>query len=305
MGTLKVLYRDVDRTPYLFTLRQCARRYGLDLDVEMGGFGREAWEVALETGKVQVLAENYWGLQGQAAAGMPVVALTAAVSTWTDKLLADASVQTVADLRGKRLAVRGLGPQEHLPGLWLKDQGLAGAVEPVVYAERDTGRWGHWKKVVDGECQAAFVNGVYAEAARAAGLHEIPFESYGFAGNVTLATSEAVIQQSRQDVQHLVNAAFDASRLFKTDAAAALKIMREEAAEHLQRQLDVSSDERLEQVYRAMRDELADMPVPTAEALANTRRMLLDVAPELRTYNPLLMWDFSFAREAQRRAAAS
>jgi ABC-type nitrate/sulfonate/bicarbonate transport system substrate-binding protein len=305
MSTLKVLYRDVDRTPYMFALRQCARAYGLDLDVAIGSFGREAWEVALEAGTVQVLAENYWGLQSQAAGGSPFVALTAAVNVWSDKLLADASVQSLADLRGKRLAVRGLGPQQFLPGQWLRDQGLADAVEQVEYSERETGRWGNWKKVVDGSCQAAFVSPAYTEAPLAAGLHEIAVPPYGFAGNVTLTTTETVVRERRADVQGLVNAAFDATRLFKTDAAATLRLMRAEAAEHLQQQIDVSSDEQLARIYEAMRDELADVPLPTAEAIANTRRMLLAVEPALQTYNPLLMWDFSFAREALRRPSAS
>ena len=36
---LRVLYRDVDRTPYLFTLRHCARRYDLELEIIHAGMG--------------------------------------------------------------------------------------------------------------------------------------------------------------------------------------------------------------------------------------------------------------------------
>ena len=94
---------------------------------------------------------------------------------------------------------------------------------------------------------------------------------------------------------------FQATRMFKTDAAAALRILREEPRELLGQQLDVSTDDRLEKIYSGLRDELAEEPVPTAEAIANTRSMLLNTTPELADFNPLLMWDFSFILAAQRR----
>ncbi len=298
---IRLFYRDVDRTPYLHVLRQCARQHGLDVEVARGGFTREHWEDELAAGTVDILAENYWGLQVQAAQGAPWIAIGGVADAWPDRLLADDSVRTIDDLRGKRLAVRGLGPQEHLPRMWLQDNGLAGQVEQLVYPEKETGRWGHWKKVADGTCQACFVSVLYVDPALAAGLHEIPLPAYGYVGNVTLVTSEQTLARHREDLQKLIDAAFDASRLFHTDRGAVLKVMRGEARELVSQQLDLSSEERLERLYDGLRAELADAPLPTPEAIGNTRRMLLHVAPELHDYNTLAMWDFSFAREALKK----
>src|SRR3954468_1429892 len=124
MSTLNVLYRDVDRMPYLLTLRACAARTGLELNILRSGPQYPGWADRLERGDVQMIAENYWGLQTFRAKGLPFVTVASVVSRMTEMLVADASVQTVDDLRGKKLAVRGGGPQLFLPALWLADQGL-------------------------------------------------------------------------------------------------------------------------------------------------------------------------------------
>ncbi|HLY67666.1 MAG TPA: hypothetical protein VKU60_19160, partial [Chloroflexota bacterium] len=136
MGSLKVVYRDVDRTPYLLMMRRCARAFSLELDVVQGGFTPDEWEKGLEQGTVDVLAENYWGLQTLAAKGAPFVCVATAATAWGDKLLAPSGIGSVQDLRGKKLAVRGIGPQELLPGQWLADIGLASEVELVTYSEK-------------------------------------------------------------------------------------------------------------------------------------------------------------------------
>jgi ABC-type nitrate/sulfonate/bicarbonate transport system substrate-binding protein len=298
MRSLRMLYRDVDRAPYLFAMRQCARRYDLELEIVRAEVGGE-WAERLERGDVQVIAENYWGLQSERARGLPFVTFGSAVTTWNEKLVVHPSIQSIDDLRGKRLALRTPGPQELLPKLWLHDRGLAPDVSTALYTDREVGRWGQWKKVADGECQAFFITYLYSTAPLAAGLRELPYDTYYFeGGNVTLTTTEGVIAARRQDVQDCLNAAFDATHLFKTDAATALRIMRDEALPLLQEHLEIPDDRALEQVYHLLRDELADVPVPTAAGIDNAWRMRLETAPELRDFNPLLMWDFSFAREA-------
>ncbi len=315
MTTLNVLYRDVDRMPYLLTLRQCAARHGLELNYLRSGPQYPGWADRLERGDVDVIAENYWGLQTFRAKGLPFVTVASVVSRMTEMLVADASVQTVADLRGKKLAVRGGGPQLFLPALWLADHGLMQDVQQVVIPDEEVGRWGHWQRVADGTCQACFMAFLYADQALAAGLHEVPTEPYYFEGmNVTLTTTERFIEERRADVQALVNAAFDANRVFKTEPDTVLPLMRGECRELLAEHLDVSTDARVVRLYEILRDELADEPVPTPDGVRNALRIIRgepagrpqrgtqhyedDVVPA--SFNPLLMWDLSFARAAQR-----
>ena len=48
-------------------------------------------------------------------------------------------------------------------------------------------------------------------------------------------------------------------------------------------------------MYADLRDELADPPIPTAQAIANFYEMARPHFPELEGYNPLQMWNLSIA----------
>ena len=72
MSTIRILYRDYDRAPYLFILQATAKRYGLDLVLEKAELGGRFPEFLLEGG-TDFLAENYWQLQALRAKGQPLV----------------------------------------------------------------------------------------------------------------------------------------------------------------------------------------------------------------------------------------
>src|SRR5580700_6406289 len=121
MSKLVVMYRDVDRTPYLFVLRVRARSLGLDLEivrnqrsVKTGATGEE-WGELLQHEEIDFLAENYWGLQSYRLRGVPFVAVAGNTDRWTDMLFARPGITRVADLEGKRMAVRPTGPGAVFP----------------------------------------------------------------------------------------------------------------------------------------------------------------------------------------------
>jgi hypothetical protein len=299
MGTIRILYRDYDRAPYLYTLQATAKKLGLDVALTKAELGGRFPEFLLD-GATDFLAENYWQLQALRAKDQKLVSVATAVSTLNEQLFVHPSINTIADLRGKKLAIRGMGPSQLIPGLWLKDHGLGGDVGEVTVSEDEVGRWGQWKKVVTGECHGTFVTNFYQDEPRKGGLKELATEPYGFIGNVTLTTLESFTASRRDDVQKLVDAAFAASRLFKHDPAAAMDICLGEPAKLLK----LDGRAAIERIYGILREELSEMPIPTAEGIANTRRMALLRMPELGDFNPLVMWDLSFAREAIKKRAA-
>ena len=75
---LKLFYRDVDRTPLLYTIKSAAHDRGVELDVALAP-GREYPEL-LQHGEADLLAENYYNLQTFRARGMPLVSLATSVS---------------------------------------------------------------------------------------------------------------------------------------------------------------------------------------------------------------------------------
>ena len=284
--SLRVLYRDYDRAPYLYMVRETAKARGLTLELTKAELGPRYPEFLLE-GAADVLAENYWGLQSLAAAGEPLVSLATAVCRLNEQLFVHPSIGGLDDLRGRRFALRGVGPSELIARLWLHDNGL-GDVEAVVVAESEVGRWGQWKAVERGECHGVFVTNVYRAQALEAGLKPFPIAPYGFLGNVTLTALQPLVDSRREDFTDLVAAAFEATRLFRDDEAATLEVLKREPKALL-----------------GVGDELSPYPVPTAEAISNTHRMRLTRSPELSSFNPLLAWDLSFARAARHTAETS
>ncbi|HZU06293.1 MAG TPA: ABC transporter substrate-binding protein [Chloroflexota bacterium] len=299
MSVIRVHYRDVDRTPYLYVLKYAARRYGLELDLQR--VVGPTYAELLVDGATDFLAENYWGLQIFRARGVPLLSVATSVTWMNETLLVHPDIHDLQDLRGKRFAVRGVGPSELVPILWLHDQGLGADVTPIVVSEQEVGRWGHWKRVLHGDCHGCLVTNLYADEPIAAGLRVLPIAPYGMLGNVTLTTTEGLATQRCDDVLSLVRAAFDAQHLFKYDRVITLDIMRQEPMQLMR----IPDEQRLERVYEILSAELADQPVPRAEAIANTHRMVLGRYPELANFNPLLMWDLSFAREVLKERSSS
>jgi len=295
MASLRLLYRDYDRAPYLYTLKHAAALRGLELVIEKAPLGGRYPEFLVE-GATDLLAENYWGLQSLAFNGTPIVSLVTAVTWLNETLFVHPDIDRVSDLRGRKFAIRGTGPSELIPGLWLQDNGLGEDVTPVIYSEKDVGRWGQWRQVVSGACHGTFVTNFYQNEPRNAGLKEMPIGRYGFIGNVTLSTLEPTIAARKDDIQTLVEAAFDATYLFINDPEAALAICRGEPM----RLLEFSADADTVKLYHILRSELSAYPIPSAEGISNTRRMRLPRNPELADFNPLAMWDLSFARSALR-----
>jgi ABC-type nitrate/sulfonate/bicarbonate transport system substrate-binding protein len=295
MGELTLTYRDIDRAPYLYALKHMAEKYGTVLNLVRADIRGPYPEFLLE-GKTDVLCENYWGLQNFRARGERWIAVATAVTTLNEKLFVHPSVNKVSDLRGKKFAIRKTGPSQLIPQLWLRDNGLAD-VETVIYSEDETGRWGTWKKVVDGTCHGCFITNFYQDDPRGAGLKELDIEPYGFIGNVTLTTTEEIAKTRMADVQNMVDAAFDASDLFRKDPDAVLAIFKA-SGEKLR---DYEGDAELRKIFAILTCELSVHPIPSADGISNTRRMTLFNGPELKDFNTIPMWDMSFARAALNR----
>jgi hypothetical protein len=112
-----------------------------------------------------------------------------------------------------------------------------------------------------------------------------------------------MIARRPADIQGLVSATFEANRRFQTDREAVLKTMRGEARPFLEQHFEIPDDGWFERQYAYLADELSDLPVPELEGLINAIRIQVEQESHLRDFNPLLMWDLTFAREALRSQA--
>ena len=294
MGTIRLLWRDADRLPYLYTVANAAAAYGTTIEL-MKAETREFGELLFDD-RADVVAENYWNQQINRAKGWPLVSLAAAVNTVNEQIVVRDGITSLDDLHGKRIAIRGMHPTDYSDPLWIHQLGLDDA-ELVFVPEAESGRWAPWKRVVDGDCDAAIVTNLFIAPAFAAGLKPLPAPTFGFLGNVVYTTSLEKRDAMRSDMEALVRAAFDAVRTFKTDKAAVLKNMELIPQELMQApNISIASDAEKTAVYESLRDELADPPIPSPQAIANFHEMARPYFLELEGFNPLMMWDLSIAR---------
>jgi len=153
MPTVRLAYRDEDRTPVIYCIKEMARRhYGVDVEVLLIK-GTKDYPAAAQGKKVTMFCAP------SLARGLELVVPT--------------DVQTVEAFRGKSLAVRTSG-RPHALVLWLRMMGLENEMKVQMVSDNEVGRWGQWKKVLSGECIATFMSDLYLPNALAAGLKVLP-----------------------------------------------------------------------------------------------------------------------------------
>src|SRR5690242_12897560 len=140
MRRLRLAYRDEDRTPVIFAIREMARRH-YDIDVEVLQIKKtEEYEAALFDGSCDIIIEHLEYLYDEAARGKKVAIFMAPSKGGNLELVVRAGVATTDDLRGGTMAVRTQG-QPHAVSLWLKMMGLEKDVRTVLIHDKEVGRW--------------------------------------------------------------------------------------------------------------------------------------------------------------------
>lgn len=293
-----MLYRDVDRLPYLIGLKRSAHARGLEIEiVRHQQSGKEDWGENLRRGAVDVIAENSWALQRYRAKGVPFVSLASAAHDWKELLIARPGITTLADLRGKKLAARLTGPQASFPKVLFERTGILGEVEIILYPETETGRWGHWKKVADGTCDACFMLPSYVKPAYDAGLHDVSYPAFAFDGaHIVPTTTEAFVAENRATILTLVESMFDTNARVQTDFPW-FHDCAFEAREALLEHFSFDTEVEFDSFCAIQRAEIAPQPLPTAHGIANAYDVAVPQFPDVAGFNSLEMWDVSFARE--------
>ncbi|HWP60903.1 MAG TPA: hypothetical protein VNL14_23610 [Candidatus Acidoferrales bacterium] len=290
METVRVAYRDDDRTPVIFTIREmAARHYGIDVGVVQIKPHAE-FEAALFDGSADVLIDHVEFLYAEAARGKKITFFCAPRILRGLELVVPPSVNGVGELCGKTMAVRDSG-RPHAVVLWLRAMGLQDKVKTIIVKDADVGRWCQWKKVASGECIACFVDPLYLPAALQAGLKVLRVPDLHVVSHYAQACASEFARNHPERLRNYVKAVIHALCLLKHAREAALKIV---AAEPMRR-MRVESLAEMERIFDAIVAKLQIKPYPTPEAIANT----FEIAAEeygARGVNPLALWDLHWVK---------
>lgn len=194
MRTVRLAYRDNDRTPVIYCIKAMAEQhYGIEVQVVQIE-GREQFEAALFNDSCDVIIEHIEYLHTEAARGKKITFFCAPQIHRGLKLVVPQNFSSLEELRGKTMAVRDLG-RPHTVTLWLRKMGLEKDVKTIIVKDKEIGRWQQWKQIVSGECAACFIAPIYLPDALAAGLKTFPVPDVEIISNFAQACLSSFASQ--------------------------------------------------------------------------------------------------------------
>jgi hypothetical protein len=292
MKRVRLAYRDDDRTPVIFCIKEMARRH-YDIDVEVIQIkGTEEYEAALFNSSCDVIIEHLEYLYEEAAKGKKIAMFAAPSKGGGLDLVVPAHVNRVEEFKGKTMAVRSSG-QPHAVTLWLRMIGLEKEVGTLIIKDSEVGRWGQWKKVAGGECIAAFISPLYLADALAAGLKVLPVPDIPIVGHYAQACLSEFAREKSALLREYVKAVVHTLCLMTLQREEALKIVSGEPMKRMKIQ-DIME---LERQFDSIAKGLKIKPYPTPEAIANTYEIATMEYPAAKGLNPLTLWDLRWVRE--------
>jgi len=291
MQTVRLAYRDEDRTPVIFCIKEMARQH-YDVDVEIVLIkGTKEYEAALVNDSCDVIIEHLEYLYPAAAQGKRVTMFCAPSLGRGLELVVPATVQNVEAFRGKNLAVRTSG-RPHALVLWLRMMGLEKNVKIVMVDDHEVGRWGQWKKVLSGECIATFMSDLYLPDALAAGLKVLPVPDLPVVAHYAQACLSEFARARTDLLGDYTKAVIHAVCLMILRKDEALEIATQEPV----RRMKITNRRDLERRFDSIVKLLQLKPYPTPQAVANT----FEIATAefgAADINPLTLWDLHWVKE--------
>ncbi len=291
METVRLAYRDDDRTPVIYCIREMAlRHYGIDVEVlRIKDYGE--FESAIFDGAADILIDHVEFLYAEAAKGRRITFFCAPKIVRGLELVVPQHIRTPEEFAGKTMAVRDSG-RPYAINLWLRMMGLEEKVKVRIVPENEVGRWKQWKKVVSGECIACFVDPLYLSDALRAGLRVLEIPDLQVVGHYAQACTSDFARRNPNRLSNYVKAVLHALWLVKHDKEAAMKIV---AGEPMKR-MKVEKLADMESHFDAIVAKLQLKPYPTPEAIAHTYEIAVEEYGA-QGINPMTLWDLHWLKE--------
>ena len=294
---LRIIYRSNSHAPFWVVAGRSGvwAKNGLDVDTSPQLVREKAVE-ALKSGHVDLISGNHHNLYVRnATKGEDFVHLAQAANNWTEnKLVVSPEIQSVQDLRGKKIVADKLSSHAGLNiWLFLKQEGLdvdRGDIELVELRGSSEDRW---KRVLNGEFGGTFVTIPHDARAKKAGARVITVRAMPMIRGVTLTTTMSFIKSHEDEIRRLIKGFVDAVHFFLTQKEQTLEILKEHASPilHLDTDAEVSA------IYDEWAASLERKPYPSLDSISNVFQLALRRDPEVAGFNPLALWDTHYLRE--------
>lgn len=294
-GSIQVAYRDHDRTPLLYVLREMAERHeDLEVRVEQVG-GPRNYDQEFLSGKLDLVCESFRFLFPARRDGYPVRVLAATHNFAVERLLVRPGIHSLLDLEGKRVVIRATESSRITSLNWLRHLGLEDRVKALVVDDREVGRWQQWRKVAAGEAEAVICSPLYLQPPLDAGLQVLSAPPLPQLGPLYFAALAPFIAQHDDELRRFIRALYRALHAFHHDPDLTLSIISGEPA----RLMGLEGEATIRRAYEALRGAMATRPIPRLDSLIGTYEMLSEEMGGLELMNPLTLWDLRYVLELE------
>lgn len=291
---LRLSYRDHDRTPLLFVIKELAARFE-DLDIDLRHVpDAEEYRSRFLKGDSDLICEHLRFLFPSRLEGYPVRCLAATELQAVECLVSARPIRTAEELAGKTIAVRDQESARLTLKYWLRTLGVDGRAKVEIYSDGTTGRWEQWREITKGKVDVALCSPLYMQAAIAAGLHVAELPPLAVIGPLFFATQAPVIHHKEEALRAFMRALYRGIRAFLHDPEYSIGIFERGPAQLM----GVAGRAAIEAKYEALRMTVADKPIPRPECILNTFDMLRETL-NIASLNPLEMWDLRYVIELE------
>jgi len=176
--------------------------------------------------------------------------------------------------------------------MWLRMMGLENDMKIQMVGDSEVGRWGQWKKVLNGECIATFMSDLYLPDALAAGLKVLPVPDLPVVAHYAQACLSEFAREKSDLLRAYTKAVIHAVCLMMLRKDEALEIVFQEPM----RRMKITDRRELARQFDSIVKLLQLKPYPTPTAIANTFEI---AAAEFGAadINPLTLWDLHWVKE--------
>ena len=293
---IRIYYRAPAHVPLWKVMEEGGflRKHGMDMEFGSMEDKRARATEGLLKGELDVVSGNHHSLYARRALhGEPFVHIGQVQNDWQQHwLVAGKGINSVADLKGKRLSIDKLDQHPGLNAwLFLKQNGLEDGkdVQMIMGERRAVERT---RAVMAGAFDGTFMGPVDEHRARALGAKVIDVGPIPMIEGPTVTTTTTYVKNHPEEVNALMHALVDAIHYFRTNRKGTIDIINRTSRDLLRLQ----SDEEVDIFYTHHAEIYQKKPYPTPEAIQNVFQLGVHDTPEVAGFNPLVMWDMHHLR---------
>ncbi|MEA2985213.1 MAG: NitT/TauT family transport system substrate-binding protein [Alphaproteobacteria bacterium] len=293
---IKVFYRAPSHVP-LWKVMEAGgfnKKHGFEFELGSLEDKRKRATEGLLTGEIDIVSGNHHSLYARRGLhNEPFVHIGQVNNQWNQHwMVARDGIDTVADLRGKRISMNKRAGHPGL-NLWLylKQQDLEDGKD-VTIVDGDKKGVERVRHVMAGAFDATFIGSVDQLRARQLGARVIDVPTFPMIEGVTLTTTTKYVNSHPEEVDALLRSLVDALHYFKTNKQGTLGLINDTCRGLLRMQ----SDDELETFYDECAKIFEKKPYPRPEAIQNVFQLGVHDTPENADFNPLVMWDMHHLR---------